>query len=262
MAQLDASDWGLKRQEALAALALAQAQQELLQAGNREEDIQRASNQVLEARATAQATRADFQRIEQVYAQKSVTQKQFDDAKSHAERTAAALAAAEQNFVKIRQGSRAEEIRIAQAQVQLAQARLEQTEKGLADCRICAPLDGVVTTRHREPGEYVSPGAGLLTISKLEEVWLTIYIPESRLAGIKLGQTARVKADGDRALYTGTVTFISPEAEFTPKNVQTPDERAKLVYRVKIALKNPKGIFKPGMPADGFLRDPRNPPDD
>jgi HlyD family secretion protein len=84
-------------------------------------------------------------------------------------------------------------------------------------------------------------------------VWLSIYVPESRLAGVKLGQPARVRVDGTDRVFEGKVTFISPEAEFTPKNVQTPEERAKLVYRLKITLPNPQGVFKPGMPADGYL---------
>ena len=141
----------------------------------------------------------------------------------------------------------------AQAAYDLAKARLGLAEKALADCTVVAPMDGVITTRNREAGEYVTPGTPLVTLSRLDEVWLSVYIPEDRLGRIKLGQPARVKIDGDKEFYDGKVTFVSPEAEFTPKNVQTPDERSKLVYRVKIRLPNPDGIFKPGMPADGYL---------
>ena len=113
-------------------------------------------------------------------------------------------------------------------------------------------MDGVVTTRSREEGEMVGVGTPLVTLSRLDEVWLSIYVPESHLGRVKLGQAAKVRIDGDGRRFDGLVTFISPEAEFTPRNVQTPDERAKLVYRVKITLKNPDGVFKPGMPADGY----------
>ena len=99
----------------------------------------------------------------------------------------------------------------------------------------------------------VGVGTPLVTLSRLDEVWLSIYVPETHLGRVKLGQSAKVRFDGESKRFNGIVTFISPEAEFTPKNVQTPDERAKLVYRVKITLKNPDGLFKPGMPADGFL---------
>ena len=107
--------------------------------------------------------------------------------------------------------------------------------------------------RNREPGELVSPGTVLITLSRLDEVWLSVYVPETRLANVKLGQPARVKLDGLDKMFKGTVTFVSPEAEFTPKNIQTPAQRARLVYRVKITLPNPEGIFKSGLPADGYL---------
>ena len=173
-----------------------------------------------EAKATLQAAETDLARIKQVFLKKTATQKQMDD---------------------------------AQAAYDLANARLGLAEKALADCTVRAPMDGVVTTRSREEGEYVNPGTPLVTFSRLDEVWLSVYLPEDRLGKIKLGQPARVKFDGDKKFYNGKVTFVSPEAEFTPKNVQTPDERAKLVYRVKITLPNRDGVFKPGLPADGYL---------
>jgi HlyD family secretion protein len=188
-----------------------------------------------------------------VFERKSVTQKQLDDAQFLAERTAAAVAGAEQNLKRLEKGNRAEEIQVARTQVELATTRLAQVEKSLADCTVTAPMDGVVTTRSRETGEMVGAGATLLTLSRLDEVWLSVYIPETRLGKVKLGQPARVKIDGDSREFKGTVTFVSPEAEFTPRNAQTPEERAKLVYRVKITLPNPEGVFKPGMPADGYL---------
>jgi len=176
-----------------------------------------------EAQAALRAAELDLKRITQVFEKKTATQKQMDD---------------------------------AQAAYDLATARFGLAEKALADCTITAPLDGVVTLRSREEGEYVNPGMPIVTLSRLDEVWLSVYVPEDRLHRVKLGQTARVKLDGNPKLHEGKVTFISPEAEFTPKNVQTPDERAKLVYRVKITLPNPDGIFKPGMPADGYLENP------
>jgi HlyD family secretion protein len=253
IAQVDPTDYELRRDEARAGLALAQAQLDLMLAGARNEDIERAREQVNEARAAAGAADADRLRIQQVFDKQSATQKQMDDAKAQAERTAAALAAAEQNLAKLTRGNRQEEIRITQAQADQAKARLAAAEKAVTDCTVVAPMDGIVTTRSREEGETVSAGSPLVTLSRLDEVWLSIYLPETRLRLVKLRGNARVKLDGDPKFYKGTVTFISPEAEFTPKNVQTPDERAKLVYRVKITLANPDGLFKPGMPADGLL---------
>jgi HlyD family secretion protein len=253
VARLDARDHELQRDAARAALAGAQAQLDLLKAGARIEDVERARAASHEARAAATAATADRKRIEDVFAQGSATQKQRDDARATADRTAAALAGAEQNLARLEHGNRPEEIRAAEAQVELANVRLAQAEKAISDCTIAAPLAGTVTTRSREPGEWVTPGAPLVTLSRLDEVWLAIYIPENRLSRVKLGQPASVRIDGDPQRYAGVITFISPQAEFTPKNVQTPDERAKLVYRVKVTLKNPKGLFKPGLPADAFL---------
>ena len=253
VARLDARDYELKRDEAHAALANAQAQLDLLRAGARVEDIERAREAVREAHAEAMAAAADRKRVGEVFAAGSATQKQQDDAVSAADRTAAALAGAEQNLARLEHGNRPEEIHAAEAQAELAKVRLAQAEKAVADCIVTAPMNGVVTTRSREVGEWVTPGAPLVTLSRLDEVWLAIYIPEDRLSRVKLGGKAWVQLDGDAQRYEGVVTFISPEAEFTPKNAQTPDERAKLVYRVKITLKNPAGIFKPGLPGDGFL---------
>lgn len=253
VAELDATDYRLRKDEAAAALAAAQAQLDLLKAGSREEDVQRAREQVREAKAAAQAAQADQQRVKSVFEQNSATARQMDEASALAERTAAALAGAEQNLARLLKGSRAEEIRAAEAQVEVCRARLALAEKAVADCMVRSPIAGTVTTRVREAGEVVPQGATLLTVSRIDEVWLSVYVPEPRLATIRIGQAARVRPDGDSRMFDGVVTYVSPQAEFTPRNVQTPDERAKLVFRIKITLKNANGLFKPGMPADAFL---------
>ncbi len=253
LATLDPLPYQLRRDEARASLALAQAQLDLMNAGSREEDVLRARAQVREAQALAGAAAADAKRIETLFAQNSVTVKQRDDAAAAADRTAAGLAAAEQQLTRLVKGNRPEEVQAAQAAVALARARLAQTEKAVTDCVITAPMAGIITTKSAEAGEVTAVGAPLATLSRLDEVWLALYLPENKLAGVRTGRKASVKIDGDPARYEGTITFVSPEAEFTPRNVQTPDERVKLVYRIKVTLPNPKGIFKPGMPADGFL---------
>lgn len=253
VAQIDPADYLLRRNEAQSALAQAQAQLDLVNAGARQEDINRAREQLREAEASAAAAQSDYKRIAQVFAAQSATQKQMDDAQAAVERTEALRGAAQQALAKLMAGSRKEEIDMAQAQVAMAKARLALAEKAVQDCAILAPMNGVVTTRSREEGEMVGVGTPLLTLSRLDSVWLSIYIPEARLPHVKLGQAARVKVDGMSTFFDGEVTFVSPQAEFTPRNVQTADERAKLVYRVKITLPNTNGIFKPGMPADGYL---------
>lgn len=255
-ARLDTTDYELKRDELRAGLAQAQAQLDLSLAGARDEDVRRARAQLAEAQAAAKSAQTDLARMRRLFEKQTVTQKQLDDAQSLADRTAAAADAAEQALARQVRGNRQEEIRMAQAQLDQAKARLAQMEKAIADCTVTIPATGFVTLRNREEGEYVTPGAPLATLSLLDEVWLSVYIPETRLGKVKLGQSARVRIDGDPKEYPGTVTFVAGEAEFTPRNVQTPEERAKLVYRVKITLPNPQGVFKPGMPADGYLEEP------
>jgi len=253
VATIDSAMYLLRCDEARAALAQAQAQRDLMLAGSRDEDIQRARAQVREAKASADAAITDSRRMETLLTQNSATQKQRDDAATALERTSASLAASEQQLARLIKGNRQEEIRATQAAVELAQARLAQAEKALADCTVKSPATGTITTKNVEQGEMVMAGTPLATLSQLSEVWLSLYLPETKLPSVKLGQKARIKVDGDPVRYEGIITFISAEAEFTPRNVQTPDERTKLVYRIKITLPNPKNTFKPGMPADGYL---------
>ncbi|MEI6969913.1 MAG: efflux RND transporter periplasmic adaptor subunit [bacterium] len=253
VATIDPTDFELRRREAGAMLAGAQAQLDLLVAGTREEDVQRAREQVREAQAVAGAAKTDLGRMEELFKKNSIPRKQLDDAQAQAERTAAMLSGAEQTLARLLHGSRREEIRAAQAMVDQTGARLAMVDKAVADCVVVAPADGVVTTRSREEGEFAGPGTAIVTISRLDDVWLSIYVPENRIAKARLGSPASVRIDGVDTVFKGVVSFVSQEAEFTPKNVQTSEERSKLVYRVKIALRNPDGVFKPGMPADGYL---------
>jgi HlyD family secretion protein len=135
----------------------------------------------------------------------------------------------------------------AQAGFELADTRL-----GFAD--LASSIDGFVTTKSAESGEVVQAGAPVFTVADLHDVWLTAYVNETDLAKVKLGQAVRVKTDTfpDKA-YDGRLSFIAQEAEFTPKQIQTNEERVKLVYRVKIKIDNPALELKPGMPADGYI---------
>ena len=255
-AQVDPADYLLRRDEIHALLAQAEAQLDLVRAGSRAEDVQRARDQVREAQVTATAAVADLRRTQALRAKDSATAKQLDDAQALADRNAATQAAAEQNRARLEAGSRKEEIRLAEAQVGVVRARLAEADKAVQDCTLLSPADGCVTTRSHEEGDLVAAGATLVTLSRLDEVWLSIYVPETRLGRVKLGQTAQVAIDGTTNRFAGRVTFISPEAEFMPKDVQTSEQRAKLVYRVKVTLPNPDGVFKPGMPADAYLSAP------
>jgi HlyD family secretion protein len=201
-------------------------------------------------------------------------------------RAAAEVRQAEAVLALVRQGPRPEEIRAAAAEVRQADAALQVAEAGeldatlkrqeaatlqaniardraaLAAARVqlgytvlLAPQAGVVLRKHVEPGEMIAAGTPVVTIADLRDIWLKIYVPEPQLGRIKLGQTADITTDSyPRKTYPGTVTFISSEAEFTPKTIQTQEERVKLVFAVKITVANPNQELKPGMPADAAVR--------
>lgn len=130
-------------------------------------------------------------------------------------------------------------------------ARRDDAALKLSWCRVESPIDGTVLARLREPGEWASPGVKLLTLADLGGVYAFIYVPQAELHRLRPGQAVEAflpEAGGEAR--RGTIAFIRPQAEFTPKNVQTRAERTRLVYGVKIALDNADGVLKPGMPVE------------
>ncbi|HTK82727.1 MAG TPA: efflux RND transporter periplasmic adaptor subunit [Bacteroidota bacterium] len=238
---IDDTDFQIQLRQALANEDAAVAQYKLTVEGPRKEDI-------AQAEAAFKNAEEDFKRMESLLASHTVTQKQYDDAKAR-------YVSAEQGYRKLQTGSRQEEILGARARREQAQAQSDQLRKKIRDCNVVSPSDGVVSVKSVERGEFVTVGANLLRVTYLQAVKLTIYVGESDLGSIRLGQTASVTIDTYKdSSFAGTVNFISSTAEFTPKNVQTKEERSKLVFAVKLLIDNPHGILKPGMPADAALR--------
>ncbi len=237
LVQLDATDWVYQLRQAEAGFEMAEAQLRLAVKGAREEDI-------IQAEANYRSAESDLKRMEELFASKSISQKQLEDTRTR-------YTLAQQNLEKMRRGSRSEEIQIARARRDQAAAQLASLRKKVADCTIVAPIGGTVTKRFVEQGELVAPGMAIVRIADLQEMSVTIYVPEAELPKIKLGSEASVKVDAftDRS-FAGTVVFIASTAEFTPKNIQTKDERTKLVFAVKINVKNPDQTLKAGIPAD------------
>jgi HlyD family secretion protein len=162
--------------------------------------------------------------------------------------------AARDRLALLEAGPRSGQVETAEAQVAEAEADLAQARVRLAETRLLAPLDAVVLSRNLEPGATATPGLPILTLVDAEALWLRAYVPESDLGRVRLGQAARVTVDSfpGRA-FAGRITEIAPEAEFTPRNVQTQKERVNLVFRVKIAVASAEGRLKPGMPADAVI---------
>ena len=140
---------------------------------------------------------------------------------------------------------------VSVSQLQMSQASLKTSEVRLRDSVIYATLNGIVLRKNVEEGETVAAGTSIFTVGDLENPWIKVYVKEDKLGLVKLGQKAQITTDSyPGKLYEGAVTYISSEAEFTPKNVQTREERVKLVFALKVSVKNENEELKPGMPAD------------
>ncbi len=161
------------------------------------------------------------------------------------------LNTAEANLAVAKADPSPEQLAAAQAQVEVAQGAMEVIEAQIAKLVINAPMDGVVLTRTAEPGEVLVPGAPLLSLLRLDDLTITVYVPEDRYGTIKLGQTASVTVDSyPSEAFEATVIRIADQAEFTPRNVQTEAGRRTTVFAVELSVTNPEGKLKPGMPAD------------
>ncbi|MBF0119918.1 MAG: efflux RND transporter periplasmic adaptor subunit [Desulfobacterales bacterium] len=165
------------------------------------------------------------------------------------------LEQAEAEYSLVKTGPRKETIDQAKAQVDAAKESLKQAEQQLKYTELITPIDGVVLSKSAESGEYLNIGLPVLTIGDMKRPWLRAYISEKDIGRIKLGDSAIVTTDSlPGKVYNGRISFINSQAEFTPKAVQTFEERVKLMYRIKITLDNPKGELKPGMPADARIK--------
>jgi multidrug resistance efflux pump len=156
----------------------------------------------------------------------------------------------------LQMGATPEQVAAVEAQVEIARAALEALRVRATKFTLQAPISGLVLERPVHVGEVALPGAPLMTLADLDRVTLTIYVPEDQLGRVQIGQAVSVTVDAypDRA-FTGTVSFVASQAEFTPKNVQTREERVNMVFAVKVKLPNADHALKPGMPADAVLLD-------
>jgi HlyD family secretion protein len=237
---IDDTDYQIQLKQAVANQASFESSYSLAVEGSRKEDI-------IQAQTAFKTAEADYLRMKDLLASQTITQKQYDDAYTR-------YVTAQQTYEKLRTGSRPQEITGARTRRDFAAAQTELLKKKIRDCHILAPSNGTITLRAVEPGELVTVGANVLRLTYLDKVKLTIYVSEAELGRVKLGQSASVYIDTDeKKAHNGTVIYISPVAEFTPKNVQTKEERTKLVFGVKIEVDNANGVLKPGLPADAKI---------
>ncbi|MEW6336863.1 MAG: HlyD family efflux transporter periplasmic adaptor subunit [Acidobacteriota bacterium] len=253
VARLDTTDAEHELARAIAEREAADARLRLLLAGSRDEDIRQTREELSRAESEFDAAQRDLDRLEGLASRGTATVQARDDARTRRDVAQRSVRAVRAMHEKVVAGPRPEEIAAARAQRNALDASIAAIRQRIADATVTAPRDGVITQRATEPGEVLPPGALLGVLTDLAHPWLTVYVDEPSLARVRLGEHVTVRVDGRERDFPGTVSFVSPVAEFTPKNVQTPDERAKLVFRVKIDIDNPDGVFKPGMPADAYF---------
>jgi HlyD family secretion protein len=242
----------VRRQEA--AVRTAQSTLNDLLAGARREEMEDARAALQSASATRVWTERDFRRAEDLFRQALIAAQEVDRARQAYEVAVAQEKSARQKLLLLEAGSRPDQIEAAQGQLAQARNALDMAKTRLKEMTILSPVDGVVLRKNLEVGELANPGVPILTLMKPSDIWVRAYVPEEEVARIKVGSPARVAVDGYPARrFPGRITEISSEAEFTPRNVQTRKERVNLVFRIKIAVDNPEGILKPGMPADAEI---------
>ena len=268
VARLDTRDTELAIVRAQADRAQADAQLRLLLAGSRSQDIQQAAAQATAAGAEVgaaaselAAAQADLDRYEALLRANAGSRKARDDAQTRRDVARERLRAAQerargaaQSASRVRAGARREEIDAARARLASVDAQIATLEKARKDATVVAPVGGIVTSKLVNIGELVAPRAPLVVITDLDHAWGEVFVDEPLVPRLALGQTATLFTDAGGAGLPGTVTYISPKAEFTPRNVQTSEERSRLVYRVKVSVDNRKGVLKAGMPVEAELK--------
>ena len=267
--------------QAEAAVGRVNAQLSELLAGTRTQEIEVAKAALYRAKTDASNSAVELVRQSRLFEKNAISNRDLDNAKAASDMAQARLAEAEARFslaregprkeqieaarnslnefrerlALIRHGPRAEAIAQAKARLELASRAIDLARTRMENCVLNSPISGVVLSHNIEPGEFVSPGTPVITVADLRKVWIRAFIPETDLPLVKLGQKVVVSCDTfSEKKYEGKITFISAQAEFTPMSIQTHEERVKLVYRIKIDVRNPDQELKPGMPVDAAIQ--------
>ena len=252
LAALDVAELAAARDAAAAQVAVARARLSELERGSREEEVAQADAAAHAAHQREEEASREADRADRLFQGGAVSRWDRDKAATALELAVSAQVQADQAAALVRAGPRPETLEAQRAVVAQAGANLERALTALANGVITAPFAGRVTVRHREPGETVSPGAPVLTLLDPTDRWVRIYVAEDRIGRVTVGQSAEVSSDSwPDKVYEGHVVYIGSEAEFTPRNVQTSEERTRLVYPVKVQITgDPSFDLKPGTPAD------------
>jgi HlyD family secretion protein len=268
-----------------AQLRRAEANLDQLLAGSRTQEIQKARAAFEQAQSEFSLAKEDWERAQVLYKNDDISTSQFDQYRSRFNASRAGVDQADQQYLLVQEGPRKEDIEAARAGVEQARATLQQTEASrlevkrkeqevktrqaqidqaraqvafmdavIADGTVKAPFDGVVLEKSAETGEVVAAGTTIATLGEIQKPWLRGYIRQQDHGRVKLGMKVRITTDSyPDKIYEGRLSYIASEAEFTPKQIQTPEERVKLVYRIKIEVDNPRQELKLNMPASAEI---------
>ncbi len=248
----------LNARDQLAQLAQSQAAYEKavhqladLEKGARAEELREAAANTAAAQSTYDKAAADYTRYQALAAGEVISAQEFDTASLAYETAKQALAAAREREQLLIAGSRPDEILAQRSEVARSKAALDNASFSVEDMTLFVPISGIVLSKNYEEGEYITAGSALATIADLQDCYVRIYVPSSLLGTISLGQKAEVSIDAyPDTVFEGYIKEISDTAEYTPRQSISPEERANMVFSVKVQLPNHQEIFKPGMIAD------------
>lgn len=265
--------------QAKAKLDQLQAHLELLRAGPRQQEIEASRGRLALAKAQLKLADHDFERLSKLVQANATSEQELDNARQALEVASANVLVRHEELELIELGTREEELREAEARVEevrqawqlmkrgnrkedidrarasrdAAKAQLDAIRQQMNELRIRSPIDGVIEALDLQPGDMVAAGAPVLSMLDPRRLWVRAYVPEN-WAGVQVGRRVRLTVDSypGRPIY-GQVAFVARQAEFMPSNIQTPDERSKQVFRIKITIENEENELRPGMLADVWL---------
>lgn len=250
VAVLERNDLVAQHERDAANLLTAQDNLRDLEAGSRQQNITAAQAQVDLDKIKLAKAKKDLERYTKLYAAGGISRSALEDAQNNVQVLEQTIKGAQAQLDLLQSGNRENQIAAASDTVKSLQAVSQASQAVLNDLKIVSPLAGVVTSKNYENGEYVTAGSALLTVSNLDDMWIKVYIPTPDLPSVKLQQHVQVTVTGSSQVFSGQVSEISSQGEYTPKAIQTKDERVNVVYAVVITINNEQGVLKPGMPAD------------
>jgi membrane fusion protein YbhG len=255
LARLDTADYRQQLEMDEAAVQVQRTQLDLGLAGTRPQQLEVARQALADARADLAQKQLDYTRAETLYREQVGAQVARDQAATNLKQAQATARSAQQQYDQALEGTRKEQLAVDRAQLVQAVQKADLSRVYLGYTTLRAPKAGVILVRDAELGEVVAPNTPVITLGDLDHVWLRAYVNETDLGRIHWGQPVTVRTDSyPGKVYHGRISFIASQAEFTPKSVQTFQERVTLVYRIKIDLENSNHELKPGMPADAEIQ--------